>query len=338
MTERTARSEQVVSRNRFAARNPAKRLVGSVVRPDSGVTPALDGGPWEQVLDVFLAANVDSNNTRQAYRRHLRAAFGFFRVRTVAEVTGAMLTGYRARLMDDGRGDACHAQAVSALRSFLRWSRALGAHGLRSEVIEAALKMPRARIRRPYRTIGDGDGKRLLTAAGTARNRAIVGLLLGAGLRVAEVSAVDVGDVIDAEGGPAIYVRRGKGRRDRTVPLGWDVARLVKSYLVETDRGRGSRGPCFLVQDRGAESRGGGRLSARSVGIMLGHLADRAGLGEKGISPHALRHSFAIRALRGGADVVAVSKLLGHASIATTQRYCDHLGLEELRTAVARLT
>jgi site-specific recombinase XerC len=186
-----------------------------------------EGDLWEDVVDAFLDANVDSGNTRQAYRRHLRAAFGSFRVRTVAEVTGAMLVGYRARLMDDGRGDACHAQAVSALRSFLRWSRAFGAHGLRSEVIEAALKMPRARIRRPYQTIGKGDGRRLLKAARTARDQSIVGLLLGAGLRVAEVSALDVGDVIDIVGGPAVYVRWGKGRQDRTVPLGRDVGLLV---------------------------------------------------------------------------------------------------------------
>jgi site-specific recombinase XerD len=297
-----------------------------------------EGGSWEDVVSVFLAANVDSGNTRQAYRRHLRAAFGSFRVRTVAEVTGAMLAGYRARLMGDGRGDASHAQAVSALRSFLRWSRALGAHALRSEVIEAALKMPRARIRRPYRTIGEKDGKRLLSEAATARDRAIVGLLLGAGLRVAEVSALDVADLIYVAGGPTVYVRRGKGRRDRTVPIGRDLARLVRSYLAETGRRQGVKGPLLLVQDRGAGSRrGGGRLSARSIGNMLGHLAERAGLGAQGISPHALRHTFAIRALRGGANVVAVSKLLGHASIATTQRYVDHLDSRDLRSQMPRL-
>jgi site-specific recombinase XerD len=295
------------------------------------------GGSWQAVADAFLAANVDSGNTRQAYRRHLRAAFGVFRVRAVADVNGAMLAGFRARLMDDGRGDASHAQAVSALRSFLRWSRALGAHALRSEVIEAALKMPRARIRRPYRTIGEQDGRRLLAAAKTARDRAIVGLLLGAGLRVAEVSALDVADLIDAAGGPAVYVRRGKGRRDRTVPIGRGVSRLLRTYLAETGRRRGVKGPLLLVQDRGAGSRGSCRLSARSIGIMLGHLADRAGLGEKGISPHALRHTFAIRALQRGGHVVAVSKLLGHASIATTQRYCDHLEIGDLRQAAARL-
>jgi site-specific recombinase XerD len=326
-----------MNRNRNGPGRFSGGAVTAVFSPVPGVVAALDGGSWEEVLDAFLAANVDSGNTRQAYRRHLRAAFGSLRVRTVGEVTGAMLAGYRARLMDDGRGDASHSQAVSALRSFLRWSRALGAHALRSEVVEAALKMPRARIRRPYRTIGEKDGKRLLKEARTERDRAIVGLLLGAGLRVAEVSALDVADLIYVAGGPAVYVRRGKGRRDRTVPVGRDVARLVKNYIEETDRTRGSRGPLLLVQDRGAGSRGGGRLSARSVGIMLAHLAGRAGLEEAGISPHALRHTFAIRVLRGGANVVAVSKLLGHASIATTQRYCDHLDSRELRSYMPRL-
>jgi site-specific recombinase XerD len=295
------------------------------------------GAPWRSVVDSFLSSNLDSHNTWQAYRRHLRRAFEVFGVRSVAEVTGTMLAAYRARIMRDGRGDATHAQAVAALRSFLRWSRALGAHDLGSEVIEAALKMPRARIRWPYRMIGEKDGRRLLKEVRTARDRAIVGLLLGAGLRVAEVAALDVADLIYAPGGPAVYVRRGKGRRDRTVPIERDVARLLRGYLAESCRRWGGRGGLFLVQDRGAGFRGGGKLSARSIGIMLGHLAERAGLEEKGISPHALRHTFAIRALQRGGNVVAVSKLLGHASIATTQRYVDHFDLPTLRAALPTL-
>lgn len=305
--------------------------------PKRKVPQSFHSGSWKAVVDAFLAASVDSNNTRQAYRRHLWRAGEVFRVRTVSEIDGVMLAGYRARLMADGRGDASHAQAVAALRSFLRWSRALGAHALSSEVIEATLKMPRARIRRPYRTIGEKDGRRLLAAAKTQRDRAIVGLLLGAGLRVAEVAALDARDLIDMEEGPVVYVRRGKGRRDRTVPIGEDVERLLRRHRDETSRYRCGNGPLFLAQDRGVGSRGAGRISARSIGIMLAHLVERVGVSSQGVSPHALRHTFAVRALQRGGSIVAVSKLLGHASIATTQRYVEHLRTGDLRTALAPL-
>jgi site-specific recombinase XerD len=79
------------------------------------------------------------------------------------------------------------------------------------------------------------------------------------------------------------------------------------------------------------------RLSTRAVGYLVRRAMQRAGLAAKAISPHALRHTYAIRALRAGGNVIAVQKLLGHASVATTQRYLDHLTLGELRAAVPPL-
>ncbi len=287
--------------------------------PVRGLATALEGGSWQAILDAFLAANVDSNNTRQAYRRRIREALASMRVRSLAAVTGAQLADYRARLIADGRGPATHAQALAAVRSFLRWSGTFGAHGLRPEVIAAALRIPRMKIQRPYQTVDEGEIRKLLKAAGSARNQAIIGILLGCGLRVAEVSALDAADLIEEQGGMLLYIRQGKGRRDRTVPVGRDVVRLIRAYLKETGRTIRSVGPIFLTHDNGADTRAKRRLSARSIGIMLTRIVRRAGIDGKRISPHSLRHSFAIRALRHGGNVVAVSKLLGHASIATTQ-------------------
>jgi site-specific recombinase XerD len=79
------------------------------------------------------------------------------------------------------------------------------------------------------------------------------------------------------------------------------------------------------------------RLSTRAVGYLVRRALEKSGLTAKAISPHSLRHTYAIRALRAGGNVIAVQKLLGHASIATTQRYLDHLALGELRAAVPPL-
>jgi site-specific recombinase XerD len=305
--------------------------------PVQGLGAALKGGSWPAILDAFLAASVDSDNTRQAYRRRIREALVSMRVRSLATLTGAQLADYRAHLIADGRGAATHAQALAALRSFLRWSGTFGAHGLRPEVIAAALRIPRMKIARPYQTVGEKEIRKLLKAAGSARNRAIIGILLGCGLRVAEVSALDVAELIEEQGGMLLYVRQGKGRRDRTVPVGRDVVGLIRVYLKETGRTIRTTGPLFLTHDNGAGSREKRHLSARSVGIMLAHVVRRAGIDGKRISPHSLRHSFAIRALRRGGNFMAVSKLLGHASIATTQRYCDHLEIGELRPVVGLL-
>lgn len=240
---------------------------------------------------------------------------------------------------DTAHSPATKAQAVTALRPFLTWARTMGAHSLSGDVLTAALRVPRATVLRPYTVLTEAEIAALIGAASTPRDTALLAVLLGGGLRVAEVVGLDCSDVIDVEGGAALHVRQGKGRKDRVVPILPSTAAAIRRSLAATGRALGDPGPLFLAHDRAAGARGdqATRLSARSVGRLVTTLTARAGIDARRVSPHSLRHSYAVRALRAGANVAAVSKLLGHANVATTSRYLDHLAIAELRAAVPEL-
>jgi integrase/recombinase XerD len=187
--------------------------------------------------------------------------------------------------------------------------------------------------------------ERLLTAASigdtpeSLRDRALLEILYGTGARISEAVGLDVDDVdlgrLTAGAGgagptaaageaPAAVVTgtaaarlRGKGGKERIVPVGRYAVEAVTAYLVRArpvlaSAGRG--GPALLLNARG------NRLSRQSAWAILQRAADRAGLAEH-VSPHTLRHSFATHLLDGGADVRVVQELLGHASVTTTQIY-----------------
>jgi integrase/recombinase XerC len=163
-------------------------------------------------------------------------------------------------------------------------------------------------------------------AAAAARDRALVEVLYGSGLRVSECVALDLMDV-EREGGRALVrVRRGKGRKERVVPLGSKGVAALEDYL----RQRGALcHPRTGVQDPRAVflNARGRRLTARSVARHLSR--DEVKAGVPAASPHALRHSFATHLLDGGADLRSIQELLGHASLSTTQRY-THVSIDHL--------
>jgi site-specific recombinase XerD len=294
--------------------------------------------PWRIVIDAYLAAGVDSDHTRRAYRRHIEQACTAMGVDSLADMNGAMLATYRTQVTGSNLAPATQAQALAALRSCLRWARTMGAHQLPDEVIKVALRTPRATVQRPYAVLSEPEIAAMLAAAQTARDKALLAVLFGAGLRVAEAAALDVGDVQeDGDGETVLHVRQGKGRKDRTVPVQADVARLLRSYLSQTGRRLGDSGPLFRAHDRAAKRLPRARLTVRAIAYVVERTARMAGIEAKAISPHSLRHTYALRALRHGGNVVAVSKLLGHASISITQKYVDHLALAELRQAVPPL-
>ncbi len=265
-----------------------------------------------------------ADNTLKAYRRDLRryAAFLVGRgVMSVADVDEATLRSFAASLSASTHGPderayraTSVARTLSAVRSFHRFALrdGIASHDPTSAI--SPQRLPRAL---PHPLPID-DVARLLdapdvsTAAGK-RDRAILELLYGSGLRVSELVGLDVDDV-DLELGSLRVL--GKGGKEREVPLGRFANEAVRNYLT------GARGRLASARSRGALllSQRGGRLTRQSINRILAAHVRAAGI-ERRVTPHSLRHSFATHLLEGGADVRVVQELLGHASVATTQIY-----------------
>ena len=158
------------------------------------------------------------------------------------------------------------------------------------------------------------------------RDRALLELLYATGARVSEAVGLDVDDVTDGD----ILRVRGKGSKERIVPIGSYARAAVDAYLTrarpELAR-RGKASPRLFLGARGAP------LSRQSAWLVIQAAAERANLAAH-VSPHTLRHSFATHLLQGGADVRVVQELLGHASVATTQIY-THVSVDALRDVYA---
>jgi site-specific recombinase XerD len=283
-------------------------------------------GSWGAALERFLAGLHPS--TRITYARHLRR----FVSEVPADLTPAALSAYRAAILAAGRSPGTQALALAAVRSFLSWCVLQDITNLRSEVIKGLLRSPRAVVRRPYQVLDEAQERALLAAAVAAgpRDLAMVAVFLGAGLRVSEVAALRVSDLIEDGDGAALHVHQGKGKRDRTVPVGPEVARVLRQYLAATCRKLGAdSGKLFGGLHTGRAA--GSGLCARTIGYRLKTLLSLAGIVGKRISPHSLRHTYALRYLRHGGEVTALARLLGHASVEVTMRYVDHLSMRDLR-------
>jgi len=296
------------------------------------------GEDWETSVASFLASALDSEHSRRAYARALDEAAETMDVTCVADVTVKGLTEYRSAILNLDLAPASISQRLAALRSFLNWARIMGLHELNGEAVRAALRLPRSEVRRPYQVLSEPEAAAIVLNREGTRDRALLAVLLGAGLRVSELVALGVRDVLeDVDGQMLLHVASGKGQRSRTVPVKEDVAALLREYLSATGRRMGDDGPLFLAADRAAGRRTRTSMTARSVGHVVAGASEAEGVRAKRVTPHALRHTYALRALRYTGNVMAVAKLLGHAQISTTQRYVDHLGLSELREAVPPL-
>ncbi len=286
----------------------------------------------ERFLDHLAVERGLAANTLAAYRRDLRRYLSFLAGRGIGDVSGvdeAVIRSFLASLSATTHGEnerpyaaTSVARSLSAVRSFHGFLVREGA----AEVDPAtAVTRPRVPRALPHPLTVD-DVARLLEAPDPAapaglRDRAWLEVLYGAGLRVSELTSLDVDDV-DLEDG---YVRvLGKGGKEREVPLGRYGRDAVSSYVTRARPSlvtTASRGALFL-------STRGHRLTRQGVGVLLAGYARRAGI-DRRVTPHDLRHSFATHLLDGGADVRVVQELLGHASVATTQIYTlvseDHL-------------
>lgn len=208
------------------------------------------------------------------------------------------------------------ARVVVSVRTFHAFAEAEGL----TRVNPAADVHPPAVPMRLPKALSYAEVERLIDSSGNdetpvgLRDRALVELLYGTGMRVSEATGLDVDD-LDLEHGTVVVL--GKGGKQRMLPVGACAVRALEAYLVRGRtalalEGRGT--PRVFLNSRGAP------LSRQSAYGILSTAADRAGLSAK-VSPHSLRHSYATHLLQNGADVRVVQELLGHASVTTTQVY-----------------
>jgi integrase/recombinase XerD len=225
---------------------------------------------------------------------------------------------------------ATRASALAYLASYYRWLERTG------QILvspTAALARPRVRTELdPRKVLAEPDVARLLHAPDPTRplglrDCALLEVLYGTGLRRQELAGLDLADWLVSDG--LVHVRRGKGRKERLVPLGPHAAGVLDAYL--------RRARSQLRHDRVTPAlfitRHGRRLDPKTVSAIVVAHATRA-LGRR-VSPHMLRHSYATHLLRRGAGVRAVQLLLGHASVETTERY-THLVITDLHAAIRR--
>ena len=263
-------------------------------------------------------------NTLSSYRRDLRRYADHLAqegVSTLDEVTEATVSGFLMRLRE---GDADHpplsatsaARTVVAVRGFHKFAVA---DGLATLDPASAVKPPTPAKRLP-KALPLSDVEAILEAAGAPdttlalRDRALLEVLYGTGARISEAVGLDIDDIDAVD---ATVLLRGKGSKERLVPIGGYALDAVAAYLTRARPeivASSTPGGAVFLNSRG------GRLSRQSAWAVLVKAAERAGV-TRDVSPHTLRHSFATHLLDGGADVRVVQELLGHASVTTTQVY-----------------
>ena len=269
----------------------------------------------DPAVDGFLAllATRRAARTVDAYRRDLSALASWLG-RSPATASAEDLRRWLAEPRAAGLAAATVARRAAAARTFFKHLVLLGA---RSDNPAAEVDLPRRRRSLP-RTLSVGEVERLVeAAAGTTpralRDRALVELLYGAGLRVSEAVGLDRTSV-DLDN--RIVRCLGKGDKERIVPLGRPAADATRRYLAHGRPylDRRHRPELFLNAQ-------GGPLTRAGAFLILRRLAATAGLEPERVHPHLLRHSFATHLLEGGADLRSVQEMLGHADLATTELY-----------------
>ena len=266
-------------------------------------------------VDSFLTLSSArlAPRTVEAYRRDL-TNFARWLGGAPGAATTEQLEAYVAQMRADGLAGTTISRRVAALRSFFRHQMLLG---IRAENPAAELELPRRRRALP-KTLSPGEVERLIEAAtGTTpralRDRALVELLYGAGLRVSEAVGLERG-AVDLD--DRLVRTIGKGSKERVVPIGREAVEALRRYLARgrPHLDRRHRSELFLNAQGGALTRAGAFL-------ILRKLAEKAGLEPARVHPHLLRHSFATHLLEGGADLRSVQEMLGHADLATTELY-----------------
>jgi integrase/recombinase XerD len=267
--------------------------------------------------------------TLDAYRRDLADFADFLKGPSIAVASADDVRRYLARLEATGMASRTAARRLSALRQFFKF---LLTEGLRADDPTGVVDAPRQGRPLP-KILSEAEVSALIETARAdespegIRLSAMLELMYASGLRVSELVGLPLGTV--ARGERAILVR-GKGDKERLVPLGAQALKAIRDYLAVrplfVGEGRVSR---WLFPSRAAS----GHLTRMRFGQLLKDLALKAGIDPAKLSPHVLRHAFATHLLSHGADLRSVQQMLGHADISTTQIY-THVEVERLTALV----
>jgi len=290
-----------------------------VTRAQTQTTPlatAVDG------FLTYLRQKGSSAHTIRAYTGDLAEFAVFIGELEWAEIDHITIRSFLSHLFDKGNSKATVARALAAVRSLYKWLAREGVVEQNPARLVATPKLPKKLPRVPtieeMNTVLDGDAAE--AAAFPERDRLMLELLYGCGIRNSELVGINLEDISPANGAMLI---RGKGKKERMVPFGDAVMAALRDYLprrqaVIADSRHGKLSstptPALLINLRG------GRLTTRSVGRIVKRLAMMAGL-PSDVHPHTLRHAFGAHLLEEGADLRAIQEMLGHERLSTTQRY-----------------
>jgi integrase/recombinase XerC len=258
-----------------------------------------------------------SPHTMKAYSGDLANFAIYAGSRGFKEIDHLTIRGFLSRLYDKGLSKTSVARSLAAVRSLYRWLAREGVVEQNPAKLVATPKLPKKLPRVP--TIEEInsilDGNMPDVAAFPERDRLMLELLYGCGIRNSELTGINLDDIsLSTE---AILIR-GKGKKERYVPFGDSVKAALAAYLPERQKTLSEMHkstPALLISRRR-----GGRLTTRSVGRIIKKIAVAKGLSPE-VHPHTLRHAFGTHMLEEGADLRAIQELLGHERLATTQRY-----------------
>lgn len=283
-------------------------------------------------LRVLTAERGSSPHTLRAYHRELGGFASWIQQTLGTEcpperIEHTHIRAWLSALYDRGLSKASAARALAAVRSWFKWLARAGHVQQNVAALVATPKLPKHLPRVPSieqmnRVV---DSVTDDAASWPARDRAILELLYGCGMRNAELTGLDLQDVHWAN--EAILVR-GKGQKQRYVPLGDAAAQALRAYLAERSARLAAAQPAMATPAvflnlhlRGLNRPGcDARLTTRSVGRIVKRIAILRGLSGD-VHPHTLRHAFGTHLLEEGADLRAIQELLGHERLSTTQRY-----------------
>ena len=311
---------------------------GPATRPDEPAVSPANAALIESFLEMMAAERGSSINTLEAYRRDLVdfAAFASGKKQALVDVETEIVRAYLQKVQRAGYATSTSARRLSSLKQFYKF---LFTEGTRPDSPCDALEGPK-QVRPLPKVLSEADVDRLMQ---TARHRvatdptpeairlvALLDMLYASGLRITELVSLPMAAIM---GDPRLIFVRGKGGRERMVPISPSARDALQQYLAvrshHVEKAGVAESP-FVFPSRGKA----GHLTRIRVSQLLDELAVEAGIDPRRVSPHVLRHAFASHLLNNGADLRSVQQMLGHADISTTQIY-THI-LEERLQALVR--